>query len=192
MFYRKKQEEIIPLTDNEIKKLKDGLVENENLSVTDLDIKDLVPQSFDQGVVNIIKDSHMLFLHDNIDMDKFRTFKKSKGGRFNQDVLDYTRNKDHGKYLLIKTNNKKTIVRLIEDEDILLYKTLKLIDGIIKDKPYMLFKTLDESDTLISSMRYIKEINEDVLIDSESIPLPSTELEDVNESRPTSISLFDE
>lgn len=198
MFFKKKEiePEIIPLTDVEIKTLKTKLNEKEvsNLSIKDLNIEDIIPQSFRQGIINVLDGNHVLFLNETIDGEKFKTFRKSKAGRFNEDVLNFTRNKSHGKYLLIENKSKKEIVRLIDDEEILLYQTLKLINGIIKDKPYMTLRKLEASDKLTNSKRYIKEKNDDlhILSDSELIPSLSPELEEDHESHVTSVSLFNE
>lgn len=198
MFFKKKEvePEIIPLTETEIKILKLKLTEKEdsNLSVKDLSMEQIIPQSFKQGVINLIDGKHTLFLAENIDGDKFKTFRKSKAGRFNEDVLNFSRDKDHGKYLLIENKEKREIVRLIEDDEILLYQTLKLINGIIKDKPYMSIRELGPSDKLTNSKRYIKEKNDEIPITSESefIPPPSPTLEDDHEVHATSVSLFNE
>lgn len=198
MFFKKKEvePEIIPLTETEIKTLKLKLAEKEdsNLSVKDLNLGEILPQSFKQGVINLIDGKHTLFLNENIDSDKFKTFRKSKAGRFNEDVLNFTRNKDHGKYLLLENKERREIVRLIEDEEILLYQTLKLINGIIKDKPYMTLRKLEPSEKLTNSKRYIKEKNDVAPPTSESefIPPPSPALEDDHEVHATSVSLFNE
>lgn len=198
MFFKKKEvePEIIPLSEKEIKTLKAKLSEKEivNLSVKDLEMKDIIPQSFPHGIVNIIDDRHVLYLSENVDTDKFKTFRKSKGGRYNEDVLNYSRQKEHGQYLLIEGKGERKIVRLIEDADILLYQTLKLINGIIKDKPYMTLRTLDPSEKLTSSKRYIKEKTSETLIESDAVfaPQPSPTIEEDHEVNSTSVSLFNE
>jgi len=198
MFRKKEVEEVQePLSIKDIVKIKEKLSESEdkNLFIKDLSITDLVPQSFKYGVINIIDGKHVLFLDENVTGDKYKSFNKSNGGRFNNDVVKFTNNNNPGKYLLIEGNNERKIVRLIEDEDLLLYQTLKLIDGIIKDKPYMILKNLNEGEKLTSSERYIKEINSEIADETIFMninPLIPTDEDDNYESITSSISLFDE
>lgn len=199
MFFKKKVEEpeIIPLTNEEISGIKEKLVQSESaiLSVTDLTIDEICPQPFTHGVINILDGIHTLFIYPTVNSDQYKTFRKSRGGRFNADVLDFTRGKETGRYVLIKNKTTKKIVRLIDDKDILLYKTLKLINGIIKDKPYMLVREMKLHESLVSTKKYIKENKEEYFeddIDSMSIqPVIVKSEDDDHEHNATSVSLFD-
>ena len=199
MFFKKKEvePEIIPLSEKEIKDIKEALSKKEvnyNVTIKDLNIGELCPQAFNHGVINIVDGKHALFLRDSVNSDQYITFKKSKGGRFNKDVLNYLRDKPTGKYLLIEGKDDKKIVRLIDDEDILLYQTLKLINGIAKDKPYMLLKKLELNDPLFSTSRYIKEKTDDVIEDENVMSIsPQVSVEEEESAHTTSsVSLFDE
>ena len=118
----------------------------DNLDIKDLDIKDLIPQSFNGTIVTVMNDKHTIQLPDGMDGPKFKTFRKSNGGVFNRDVLAWKRGKEHGKYVSIEGHGERKIVRLIEDDEMLLFQTLKLIKGIVKDKPYMLVRNLEPGD----------------------------------------------
>lgn len=198
MFRKKEVEEVQePLSTLDIAKIKQKLNESEDksLSVRDLVISDIVPQSCKYGVIQILDGRHVLFLNETVNKDKYKSFNKSAMGRFNSDVVKFTNKKNPGKYLLIEGKGERKIVRLIEDEDLLLYQTLKLIDGIIKDKPYMILRNLEEGEKLTSSKRYVKEINNenaDDLLFMNINPVSPTEEDDIHESISSSISLFDE
>jgi hypothetical protein len=178
--------------------LKDKLASKEetpeNLSIKDLDMSEIIPQSFNGTLVSIIDDKHTLILPVGMDQGKFKTFRKSNGGVFNKDVLAFKRNKEHGKYVLIEGNRERKIVRLIEDTDLLLFQSLRLIKGIIKDKPYMLIRNLGPKDILTSNGRYIEKENSEHEEEIEVMavqPLVKPAEED-HESIGSSVSLFDE
>ena len=201
MFQKKKEEieEPIPLTIDDIQKIKDKLSEKDKnedieIKIKDLKIKDLLPQSFGEVVITLIKNKHVIIFSDTINGDKYRTIRKSKGGIFSKDSLAYNRKKYHGKYLLIEGNGERKIVRLIEDEELLLFQTLKLIHGIIKDKPYMLLKRLEENENLISNREYIKKNSEteEIIEEVMNINPTSIDIEDDHEFIVSSVSLFDE
>jgi len=166
----------------------------ENLNIKDLDIADLIPQAFNGTVVSVLDDKHVIYLPDGMDGAKFKTFRKSNGGVFNRDVLAWRRGKEHGKYLLIEGNGERKIVRLIEDEEMLLFQTFKLIKGIVKDIRYMLLRNLAPGDKLTSTGRYIvKENSEHEIEVPEMIVTPQVKVEDDGpDVATTSVSLFDE
>jgi hypothetical protein len=187
-----------PLTKNDIKKIKDKLTKDEkleNLNIKDLEIKDIIPQSFNGTIITIMDGLHLLWLGEKMDEPKYRTFlRKSKGGIFNKDVLAYRRGNPHGDYVLIEGNGERKIVRLIEDEEILSFKSVHLIHGIIKDKPYMLLRNLESKDKLIFVGRYIeKENSEHGSKVEEMIEAPQVKAEGKGHNSITSsVSLFDE
>ena len=168
---------------------------NENhIKVKDLSINQIIPNTIFDVTINIDNDHHTIYLPVNFNGDRFRTFKKSRGGMFSKDVLNFSRGFKHGKYLLILTDIEKMIVRLIEDEEILMFQSLRLIDGIIKDKSYMLLKTLQRGDKLTSTKKYIEKINsdnnEEVEVMNVNLPVQDT-VEDDQDYTIRSISLFD-
>ena len=204
MFQKKKEvlPEPEPLTESDIKKLKEKLTakdihknEEEELVIKDLGITDLIPQAFKEITITLEGGSHCVNMADGMNQDKYKTFRKSKGGIFSRDALAYTRGKEYGKYLLIEGNGDRKVVRIIEDEELLLFQTLKLINGIIKDKPYMLLKNLEEGQELTGTTEYIKKNSEQEDLIEEEIMVytpTSIELEDDHESVGSSVSLFDE
>jgi len=201
MFQKKKEviPEPEPLTEKEIRILKDNLTGKaealENLNVKDLNMSEIIPQSFNGTIVTILDGKHTLILPDGMDMGKFKTFRKSKGGFFSQDVLSFNRGKEHGKYVLIEGSGERKIVRLIEDEEILLFQTLHLIKGIIKDKPYMTVRNLAPNEKLTSAVRYIEKENSEHEIGVEEMaiaPQVKVEADDDHDVTTTSVSLFDE
>jgi len=171
-----------------------NLNENHNLKIKDLSINQIIPNTINDIAITIESNCHTLYLPDNFNGDRFRTFKRSRGGMFSKDVLNFSRGFKHGKYLLILNDTEKMIVRLIEDEELLMFQNLKLIDGILKDKSYMLLKTLQRGDKLTSTKRYIVKINSDddaeVEVMNVNLPVPS-KVEDDQDYTTRSISLFD-
>lgn len=166
----------------------------DNLDIKDLDIKDIIPQSFNGTIVTVMNDKHTLQLPIGMDGPKFKTFRKSNGGVFNRDVLAWKRGKEHGKYVFIEGNGERKIVRIIEDDEMLFFQSLKLIKGIVKDKPYMLLRNLKPGDKLTSTGEYIvKENSEHEIEVPEMIVTPQVKVEDDDHDVPTtSVSLFDE
>lgn len=166
----------------------------ENLNIKDLEIKDLIPQSFNGTVVSVVNGLQTLYLPIGMDGPKFKTFRKSRGGIFSKDVLEYNRGKECGKYVLIEGNGERKVVRIIEDEEMLLFQSLRLIKGIVKDKPYMLLRNLAQNEKLTSAGRYIDKENSDYEIEvEEMIVTPQVKaVEEDHDATTTSISLFDE
>jgi hypothetical protein len=199
MFQKKKKEiEIKELTEKDIQNLKKKLTDKqsdpENLEVKDLNISEIIPQVYNDVIISILDGYHTLYLPNNMEKGKFRTWRKSAGGMFSKDVLNYSREKDHGKYVLIEGKGERKIVRLIEDEELSLFSHLKLVKGILKDKPYMILKNLAENENLTSSVRYIKENSEHEEVEETITVAPQATASDDDEydSNTSSVSLFDE
>jgi hypothetical protein len=198
MFQKKKEEELIELSEKEIQELKKKLIvkqnDPENLEVKDLQIKDIIPQSYNGTIITISEGYHTLLLPYGMEKGKFRTFRKSAGGIFSKDVLNYSRNKDHGKYVLLEGKGERKIVRLIEDEELSIFDSLRLVKGILKDKPYMVLRNLGQDEKLTSTNRYINENSESEEVE-ETIAIVPHSIENVDDDYDThtsSISLFDE
>ena len=109
--------------------------------------------------------------------------------------MAYHKGREHGKYLLIEGNGERKIVRLIDDEEILLFQTLRLINGIVKDKPYMLLKKIESGEKLTGNEGYIKKNSEYESIKNEEVininPVAIV-IEDDHDYNTSSISLFDD
>lgn len=195
---KKKEEEQVQLTEKEIQDLKKKLNSKETdidaINVTDLKMSDIIPQSYNDVIVNIIDGYHTLYLPEGMEKGKFRTWRRSAGGMYSKDVLAFSRGKEHGKYVLIEKKGERKIVRLIEDEELSLFKHLKLVKGIVKDKPYMIFKNLQENEKLTSTVRYIKENSEHK--EGEEVINIVTQInendDDDYDTNTSSVSLFDE
>ncbi len=196
MFQKKKEVEPapIPLSDKEIKSLKENLIEKKNLknlNIRDLSIEEILPQAFDGTVVNMIAGRHVLFLESEVTGDKFKSFRKSKGGIFNKDILDYSRGKESGNYVLIEGGDERKIIRLIKNDELHIFKLYKLVNGKIKDTPYMTLRNLSSSEKLAGAGRYIKENREhETSVDEMSIEAVNTTQEDDFEPIKSSVSLF--
>jgi len=199
MFQKKKiiEPEPLPLTTKEIKNLKSKLSEKENLSnlsIKDLTIDKIIPQRIKDVVILKMDGYHTLGLPMGMDYAKFKTWRKSNGGVFNRDVLNYLRGKPYGKYVLVEGKGERKIIRIIEDDELYVFKFLRLANGIIKDKPYMLLKNLSTDEKLTNTQRYIKE-NSEHKKDVEKMvidPKVIAELENDHKSTNSSVSLFDD
>jgi hypothetical protein len=199
MFQKKIEEEKVQeLTEKEIQKLKEKLGKNDDelddIKIKDLKISDIIPQSYNDVIITIMDGYHTLHLPPTMEKGKFKTWRKSAGGMFSKDVLNFSRKKEHGKYVLIEGRGERKIVRLIEDEELNEFKHFKLVKGIVKDKPYMILKKLSPGEKLTNTRRYIKENSEHVEIE-ETInitPQMLSNSDDDYDTNVSSVSLFDE
>jgi hypothetical protein len=154
---------------------------------------DLLPNVINNVIIGTIDEHHTIQLPDSMNGDKYKTFRKSRGGVFSRDSLAYTRNKPHGEYFLYTEEGVRFIGRIIKEEEALMFHTLHIVDGKIVDAEYMKLKDLEPDEKLTRSVRYIKETNED--LEEETIdPILVSEAiaEDDSETAITSVSLFDE
>lgn len=174
-------------------KNKKSLTESDNIvkeTITDVTFEHLIPNVIDNIIVTIFEDHHTVVLPVGFTGSQFRTWHKGKGGVFSTDVLNFTLNKPHGKYVLIKSKDQNCVARIIEEPEELQFKTMKLVDGQIKDRPYMILKKLEEGEKLASTQRYINE--KDVIPEeNEYVPASSKPTQDDDfEHHVGSISLF--
>ena len=136
-------------------------LEELNLNVKDIEISELIPSVIDNVIVYIDDTTLVKEVVQDLPINmggiSFRNWRNNKGGIFARDVRLFIENKPHGKYAMILNKDEKTIIRLIEDEELRTFSTLKLLDGKIKDKAYMIFKKLNNGEKIISSKRYIEE-----------------------------------
>ena len=173
------------------KKIK-GPAEEVNDSVTDINIKDLIPNVIDDYIITMFEDHHTIVIPLGVTGTQFKAWHKAKGGVFSKDVLNYSLKKSHGKYILLKGKTLNCVARIIDEEEELSFKTLKLVDGQIKDRSYMILKNLENGEKIKGTQRYIneKDINhEDNLFVTASLK-PSQD-DDVDH-HVGSISLFTE
>ena len=178
----------------EIKKIKSKLNENVdiNYSIKDLSMSDIIPQMVDGNLIYVQNGYHTQYLPEGMIGEKYKMFKRGKGGVFCRDTMNFSKGKRTGRYVLIEGNDERFIARLIEDDELLMFQTLKLIDGLVKDKPYMTLRVLEHDEKLTSYNRYIKERN----IDYENMEEPANPAEqEFDENFPpllSNVPLFDE
>lgn len=153
---KKEIQENIERTKNTILK---NIDHQEFNNVSDIDISKLIPNSYNNVVVNLDEDSHqILYLPEDMGKISFDNWlNKSRGGIFSKDVKDYSLNKKYAKYLKLQNDETYIIARVIEDEELEHFSNLGLIDGKIVDKAYMKFKTLSNNKNMSSTDRYIEE-----------------------------------
>ena len=162
-------------------------------SVEDIDIKELIPNVIDNFVVAIVDDHHTVILPPNINGQQFTIWNKGRGGVFSRDVLKYSRGIKPGKYVIIKEANKKFIARVITEEELFQFKTLKLASGQVKDMAYMFLKEIHEGESFTSTRLNFND-NEEPHISGEEEFISANHEHEVQdeefENRTGSISLF--
>jgi len=159
----------------------------EDYNVRDLLIEELIPSAFENCIVTIFEGHHTLDMPTSMTGMVFSDWMKTKAGIFSKDVQKFTYNKPHGKYVLYEGHNKKIIARLIDEEELLIFESLKLVHGHLKDVPYMILKELKDDEVFTNVNRYITTNNEDKVHDDAIIMHDESTNETV-----TSISLFTE
>ena len=160
------------------------------ITIKDIEIGELIPNVYEDVIINIKNGTHVLDIPSEMGGIAFTNWTKTRGGMFNKDVLRWKRGKKHAKYVLIEGDGLVSVVRLIDEEDKLLFETLKLIDGKLKDKPYMLLKTVAAGQRLTSTERYIKQ-NTSFMEENDASD-PQAENSIPKSSEPHSITLFED
>ena len=162
-------------------------------SVEDIDIKELIPNVIDNFVVAIVDDHHTVILPPNINGQQFTVWNKGRGGVFSRDVLKYSRGIKSGKYVIIKEADKKFIARIISEEELFQFKTLKLASGQVKDMTYMFLKEIHEGESFTSTRLNFND-KEEAPITTEEEFIAAHHEHDIHdeeiENKPGSISLF--
>jgi len=147
-----------------------------NYTLRVLTIEELCPNSIDGIVISIEDGKRRMDLPSGMSSDVFRKWSNGKGGVFSKDITCFLKKKPVATYILMEGEGERTILRLIEDEDLLAFETRKLVDGKVKDKAYMVLRTLKEGESLSTSTRYIEEIPE--IIDPDTLDIPHDDNED--------------
>lgn len=129
----------------------------ENKVIKDINISKLIPNVYEGVIIDIQNGKHVLDIPYNMAGISFKNWTKTRGGIFNKDVLNFKKNKPHGSYVLIEENGMVSIVRIVEEDEKLIFKSLKLIDGRVNEKSYMLFKTVPVGQKLTTRERYVEE-----------------------------------
>jgi len=141
--------------------------ENSNESVQDISLLELIPNCIHNVTVSMYEGYHTLFLPTNYDVLAFKVWRNGPGGIFSRDVLNFSRKKEYGNYVLVKTDTQNFIARLIEEEEYEKFKMLKLVDGKIKDQHFMILRHVND-DKLTSYSNFVPTsaiVNDDELED---------------------------
>lgn len=69
-------------------------------NIKDLSIEELIPNTFDNCIVTIFEDHHILDMPITMTGMVFSNWLKTKAGIFSKDVHRFTHNKPAGKYVL--------------------------------------------------------------------------------------------
>ena len=176
-----------------IKKIRKEVNEDVNYTIKDLNIKDIIPNTFDNFIVTIFEGHHTIILPSHITGIQFKMWSRGRGGIFSKDVLNYSLNKPCAKYLLFKDDKTTIIIRLIEENELTTFEALNLVDGQIKDSKYMILKVLKDGDKLTDAKGYI--INENEMMYEENVSIihsVKTTHSDEADYHVSSISLFTE
>jgi hypothetical protein len=170
------------------------------VTLTDLSVGQLLPTVIDDVMVSIYEGYHTIF--PPMTMGRFdynNTWKKGVGGVFNKDVLDFSRNKETGKYLHVQSPTVNCIIRLITEEETERFTLLGLVHGHIKDASYMVLRNLESPDSLLTNIEDFRSDSvvphEDIIFyeeaNAEGFGLPVSMSEDF-EPHVGSLSLFSE
>ena len=161
-------------------------------NVKDLTIPDILPIYIEEITIMLIEGRREITLSDTMNGERFTNWKKRKGGAFYKDVFEFSRGRDHGKYVEITGPNLDYVVRLIEDEELEDFTVRRLVHGKIKDKPFMILenrseiKESDEEDGYIKETEDLTEEDQPIVLGTPNIP---PEDDEANSGR--SISLFE-
>ncbi len=151
-----------------------------NYTLRTLEINEICPNFVDGVVISIEEGKRRLDLPSNMSSDVFKKWLGGKGGVFSQDISNFLKKKPAGIYILMEGEGERTIIRLVEDEELVAFDSRKLVDGKVKDKAYMTLRTLKEEESLTTSSRYIEETPEvlELVLESEPLNIPHQEDED--------------
>jgi len=146
--------------------------------VSPINIKELLPGIYNEVIVRLQNDKHLLNLPENMDSDRFKFWKKTAAGLFSRDALRFTREKPSGEWLLIEGKNYKTVVRLLDADEHEEFTALKLVHGKIKDKYYMHLKTVVNGNNINWNTGYIINKTENELNEFEEAELEKAKAEE--------------
>lgn len=163
--------------------------------VRDLNIQDLVPTQIDGVTIEVVDNKRQIHLPISMNGERFLTWKKRRGGVFYKDLFFFLIGKDHGKYIEASGENILLVLRIIDDEELSLFQTKRLVYGKIKDQYVMLLKDLLKIEGEETDYEYTEEINLEEAEEEnkdpeipEALNIPLDE-EESNSGR--SLSLFD-
>jgi hypothetical protein len=161
--------------------------------VKDLEIADLLPIHIEEVTILLKGGRREITLSDTMNGERFTNWKKRKGGAFYKDVFEYSRGREHGKYVEITGPDIDYIARLIEDEELENFTVRRLVHGKIKDKPFMILENRSDIEESDEEDGYIEETGPEDPENEVPIMLgtPNIPIEDDDSNSGKSISLFD-
>ena len=133
-----------------------------NYTLSNLKINEICPNFVDGVVISIEQGKRRLDLPTSMSSDFFRKWLDGRGGVFSKDIGRFLKGKSVAKYILMEGGGERTILRLIDDIELLDFETKKLVDGKIKDKACMTLRNIKEGESLTTSSRYIEETTEEL------------------------------
>ena len=163
--------------------------------IKDISINEIVPNKFDHVFIDIVDGSRQINIPDTMSGEGFARWKKGPGGILYKDIHRFLNGKESGKYIMVEENQSKYILRLIEDEELEIFKSLKLISGKIKDKSVMKLIDLSEIGKKDSKSGYIEENNQiDVILTENTMSIKPNHIPQENDEDHFSqnLSLFED
>ena len=157
-------------------------------------MEEIVPNKIEEVYISIEDGLRQVILPITMNGEQYTRWKRGRGGVFYRDVFLWNIDKPHGKYILMEGEGEKSVLRLIEDDEIEDFEDRKLISGKVKDKPYMKLIDLAENGEMKRNFGYIEQNDQDDITESESMIInpPNIPLEDEEANSGKSISLFDD
>jgi len=159
--------------------------------VNDIEFESLLPTTVDEVTIKVENGKREIGLPDSMNGEKFVTWKKRRGGIFYKDVFEFSRGRDHGKYVQLIGEDLEYIVRLIDEEELEDFQVRRLIHGKIKDKPFMILHNRSEIEDFDGKDGYINENDPEETEDFMVINTINIPQEDEEAGSAKSISLFD-
>ena len=100
-----------------IKDNKSQEVDDNNLSIKDLNINEIVPNVVENVIIHVFDNRCQLNLPSNMTGFDFKKWKNGRGGIFSKDLNDFLFGKNDNQYVLLKSEKERKIIRLINDNE---------------------------------------------------------------------------
>ena len=147
-------------------------------SIAEIHIAELIPNVMGNVTIWEKEGEHIVSIPPDMDVMKWRKWILTNAGVFSKDFLAWMRDKRNPKYMIAKSEQYKTVVRLIDEEELLEFESRKLVNGKIKDTYYMHLKTVNNGQNIHGHERYIKENN----VNPDDINEKETDKNELNDS----------
>lgn len=146
----------------------------EDHDIKEIHMLNLIPFYGNRVVVREDNGEHVTNIPEDMDGLKFKKWLQTPSGIFSKDLLAWTREKAEAKYFMIKSNNMQSVVRLIDEEEVLKMNALGLLHGKLKDSYYMHLKTVGINQNIRGSERYISESNSNAPVEEAELETNTT------------------